>query len=960
MDNHLPAVIAGTYQVIGQIGSGGGGVVYLAEHLRLNKKVVLKADKRSLSTKQEALRREVDALKDLSHTNIPQVYDFIAEDSTVYTVMDFIDGESFDKPLKRGERFVQANIVEWACQLLDALDYLHSRPPHGILHADIKPSNVMLTPQGDVRLIDFNIALALGEEGAVAVGRSFGYASPEHYGLDYAQANVTQGVHTDVVTDLSDKTASDVETVLESNPDLGSGGHSSSRRKIMLDVRSDIYSLGATLYHVITGIRPAQEASKVAPISPDEYSPALIAIIEKAMNPNPALRYQSAAEMRYDFEHLRDSDPRTVRWRRIRNLTGVALALMLCIGALTTFIGLRQAEREQRAEASRQELYVLAAKSAEALRTGDRQTAIDCALMALPDAVPPIAEAQKALTDALRVYDLTDAYKHHLTLELPAAPLYLRISPGGQTAAAVYAYEAAIFDTSSGEILHRLAVEPSALAEVAYLSEDAIVYAGEGGVRAYGLATGAELWAGRPGTILSVSADGTAVAAIYKNEPFATVYDAASGQVLHEVAFEGRHQRVAANDSFANPNDNLLSLNKDASMLGVSFSDGSLWVYNLQNSAGDLELLDSASGFTHFEGGFNGRFFAFCASNRDNSIFAVVDTVAQKQTGSFASTFRYRVSADEGGICLQTENILVKVDPVTGAQTPLVTVFDEITGFAHSGTHTLIGLQEEYLFFDEYANLMTRHKKEYGSEMLQIANRVALIASLDAPVIRIMRLETHPEAEVFSYDPIYRHDEARLNANRTTVMLFSYKEFVLYDIGGRLIANVFIPDAGQVYDQQYRRDQLGSRLEVIYNSGTIRAYSADDGSLLYETAGEAPDLSLDEEFFTDELRIEAPLHGAPVAYHRETGALVRELERDAYLTYVTQVGEFIITEYISAEGERYGLLLNADCETLAELPHLCDIIDDTLIFDYPSGLLRECRVISIDELITLGKNKGGH
>lgn len=98
----MPQIIASTYEIMHEIGSGGGGVVFLARHLRLGKLVVLKADKRKLSAKPEALRREVDALKDLSHTYIPQVYDFVEENGTVYTVMDYIDGESLDKPLGRG------------------------------------------------------------------------------------------------------------------------------------------------------------------------------------------------------------------------------------------------------------------------------------------------------------------------------------------------------------------------------------------------------------------------------------------------------------------------------------------------------------------------------------------------------------------------------------------------------------------------------------------------------------------------------------------------------------------------------------------------------------------------------------------------------------------------------------------------------------------------------------------
>ena len=133
------------------------------------------------------LRREVNMLKQLSHTYIPQVYDFITEEDTVYTVMDYIEGKSMAELLREGGWAPsQAEIIGWARQLLDALCYLHGQPPYGILHGDIKPANIMLTPRGDIRLIDFNIALALGEEGAVQVGHSRGYASPEHYGIDYS------------------------------------------------------------------------------------------------------------------------------------------------------------------------------------------------------------------------------------------------------------------------------------------------------------------------------------------------------------------------------------------------------------------------------------------------------------------------------------------------------------------------------------------------------------------------------------------------------------------------------------------------------------------------------------------------------------------------------------------------------------------------------------------------------
>ena len=192
----MPRIIADIYEIEREIGAGGGGVVYLAKHLRLDKRVVLKGDKRSLTAKQNTLRREVDSLKNLSHTYIPQVYDYVIDNDTVYTVMDYIEGDSLKKALEEGKRFEQARIVKWAGQLLEAVDYLHKQPPHGILHADIKPANIMLTLRDDIKLIDFNIALMLNEDGAVAVGRSFGYASPEHYGAAYSGGASTGGAST--------------------------------------------------------------------------------------------------------------------------------------------------------------------------------------------------------------------------------------------------------------------------------------------------------------------------------------------------------------------------------------------------------------------------------------------------------------------------------------------------------------------------------------------------------------------------------------------------------------------------------------------------------------------------------------------------------------------------------------------------------------------------------------------
>ena len=946
----MSQIIASTYEILQEIGSGGGGVVYLGRHLRLGKWVVLKADKRTITAKPEVLRREVDALKNLSHTYIPQVYDFVTEGETVYTVMDYIEGESLDKALKRGERFPQAQVVEWACQLLEALCYLHSRPPHGILHSDIKPSNIMRTPQNDIRLIDFNIALALGEEGAVRVGFSRGYASPEHYGMDYAGMGATERDEDDVLTRVSEPEGP--ETVMPSVPVSSRGSTGSGKRTVLLDVRSDIYSLGATLYHLFTGRRPAQDAREVLPISDQEVSPAVAAIIRKAMDPDPNRRWQTAAEMLRAFEHLHDEDPRMKRHRRRCRVTAALLALVFLAGGFTAFVGLKQMERLQNA-------YALAEYSANALREGDVDGALSYALAAIPTEgsifdPPQTAQAQRALTNALGVYDLTDGFKAHRLLALPSEPIKTALSPSGTRAAALTSGLVTVFDTDTGEILAELPAEQSALADVVFVDENTLLYAGEGAIRCYDLAEGAERWSGKAATTITLSADRSLAAAVYKDENVAAVYDVETGEALRAVSFQDKHQSVLPNDVFADPEDNLLALDASGNWLAASFSDGSLQVFDLRDSENVVELYE-ASDYTHFEGGFYGQYLAFSATSSEESVFAVIDLEAMAQTGGFLSQLPFHVQADETGVYVGTENILVRIHPVTGEQAEVAYTDADITAFARTADHTLTATADgAYCVFDSGARLLEKVEEGGPWDFVQAAGDFILVANRDTPSLRILRLEDHPEAQLASYDPGDLHDEARVSADGSTVMLFRYDGFRLYDTAGTLLAETALPDAEQVYDQQYRRDESGSYLEVFYNDGTIRRYSAIDGSLLSETAGEAPDGTLYEEFFTDVYRITSPLHGTPEVYDRESGELVCTLEPDAYLTYVTQVGDKIITEYISAQGQRYGLLLDENCETLADLPELCDVLaDGTLVFDDMRGNLRQSRIYSMQELLAL-------
>ncbi len=968
----MASVIAGIYEIQEQIGAGGGGIVYMGRHVRLDKKIVLKADKRKLGTKPEILRREVDMLKDLSHTYIPQVYDFVQEDGVVYTVMDFIDGESLDRVLKREEVPTQPQVIHWACQILEALVYLHGQPPYGILHGDIKPANIMRKPNGDICLIDYNIALALGENGAVKTGFSRGYASPEHYGIEYADKGrptsvTTKGLYgtrddvTEVegdsdVTERADslsKSSSGENTGSTGTP--GSTGSTRSGGGVLLDVRSDIYSLGATLYHLVSGKRPAQDALQVEPLGPEVCSPQVSQILQKAMASNPDMRYQTAGEMLAAFRNLHKNDIRVRRHKKREAMSAAMLSVLFLCGGASTFVGMKRMEQTQ-------EALTLAEYSANSLSDGDVSAAIHLALEAIPQKesileAPPTAQAQKALTDALGVYDLSDGFKSLDSVTLPSAPFTTSLSPDGSRVAVVYQWEVAVFDTETGTKIAAIPAVNSALADVIFVDNSRLVCGGEQGVTAYDLEKQAILWTGEEATTLSVSFDKTTVAAVNRDADYGIIYQMEDGKEITRCSFEGHHMKVAANDIFANPANRIFALNKDGTLLAVSFSEGELLIFDLADPDNNLIVYEEDSQYQDFGGGFLGDYFAFTATKSDESLFGLIDAAEGAYIGAMDSQDKFLIKAGEEGIFLANQNVLVRFDPDTLEETELAFTNDKnITGFSVGDSHVIVATDDNgFSFFDQAANLMSSESCQEPCDFTDIKGEYALVANRDEPSIRLMKLEGHKDREIMSYDPWYFHDEARVSQDQKTVMLFDYEGFSIYDKEGNNLAQTELPDPETIYDQQFRKEEDGSFLEVIWYDGTVRCYSASDGQLLSETSGEPPEKDLYEEFFTDHYRIASPLHGTPEVYDLKTGKKVAELERDSYLTYVTQLGEYIVTEYISGAGQRYGLLLNDRLETLAYLPDLCDIAKDQLVFDYGSGNLRQCRLYSLQELVSLGE-----
>lgn len=1028
----MSQIIAGLYEIEEEIGAGGGGIVYLGRHIRLQKKVVLKADKRSLSTDEASLRREVDFLKGLSNTYIPQVYDYVQENGIVYTVMDYIDGDSLDKLLKRKQYIAQPEIIKWSCQLLEALSYLHKQEPHGILHGDIKPANIMLRKNGDICLIDFNIALALGEDGAVKVGYSRGYASPEHYGSSYISENRPAAIHkiktTKRVHLLEEKQAEDIErpevksytqendykteylceeneyktellyggdeyktellceeegekadilmgeeyqaeliSIQKVNMDRCvrktekekskqqswiTGSSTSSAGGIMLDVRSDIYSLGATLYHLISGKRPSQNAEEVEPLEKEVCSPAVASIIAKAMAPDPIMRYQTTEEMRNAFLDLYKNDIRVCALKRQSIITALILMVLFFIGGGCTFAGLSQLEKLQKA-------LVLAEYSENALYEGNVPKAVKFAMDGVREEIKILKnmspKTQNALTEALGVYDLKDGFKAFDTVEIPAVPFHIVFSPEGTYFAVTYAYEVAVYETSTLKEIRRLPIQKSALADVDFIKEAQIVYAGIDGIIAYDLLTSKVLWQGENATKLSLSEDKTKLAAVNADKGGIKIYEVSTGEVLKECFLGGRQISVAYNEIFADPETDIFTLNQDGNLLAVSFSDGSLTIFDLENQENNIQVLE-ASEDSKFTGGFYKDYFAFTMRGSGNSTFSLIDVKDNTYVAGYDSVNKLLLQTSEKGIYLADGNLLVSIEPEKMEEKEMAyTEGNTIMDFSIKEDDVLIATNDNGFSFYRNGQRVSEEVCEENCDFIQISKNYAIIANRNQNVLRVLKNQQYEETELMSYDLDFVHDEARISHDKENVMFFNNEEFAVCDKYGEVICQMNLPEVEMIYDQQFRRENNISYLEVIWYDGKIRHYSAKDGSLLYEIQDKAPAKSLYEEFETDSYRVISNLHSAPEVYEKENGELVAVLEEDAYLTYVTQIGENILTEYISTSGERYGVLLNHNLEKTAVLPGVCDFWENMLIFDDKTGILRHSRLYSPQELMTLGE-----
>src|SRR6266487_2247185 len=289
----LGTILDGKFKIVQVLGEGGMGTVYKVEqvgkpgYFRAVKELLINPNTTEEERKSaiERFDKEIDLLFNLKHPRIPSLILSFQERGNYYFVMEFVPGRSLEKILEDSKGPLdEVQVINWMMQVCEALSYIHSRTPPIILR-DLKPGNVMVTPDGNVQLIDFGIARRFDPNKRTNTENlgTISYASPEHLGSITAPGQRRSA----------------------QNPG----------KLVQTDARSDIYSLGATMYHLLTNREPDPIQTPVSGsilaknprLRTVRVNNTVICPIEqviiKAMQQNPAQRFQSAEAMRTALQH---------------------------------------------------------------------------------------------------------------------------------------------------------------------------------------------------------------------------------------------------------------------------------------------------------------------------------------------------------------------------------------------------------------------------------------------------------------------------------------------------------------------------------------------------------------------------------------------------------------------------------------------------------------------------------
>ncbi len=317
-------ILDNRYQIERILGQGGQGCVYLARDTKLGTACALKQFNKNIH-----LLAEPEILKQLKHPSLPRITDIIVMGDRVYIVEEYFQGTSLSELISDRDYCNEQNVLRWFQELCEILEYLHAVKPHPIIYRDMKPDNIIIDSEGHARLVDFGIAreYKAGQESDTMYLGTRGYAAPEQYGTKQS------------------------------------------------DERTDIYSLGVTVYHAVTGKGPNDppyEILSIREIDP-HLSEGLETIIARCVKVDPMQRYQTAAQLVNDLQniHTLNREYRTKRLKkRLAAAAGVILILSVTYGVNLRFQHLEAAHMAEYSQ------YL--ADGAAAYENGDYEQAENC------------------------------------------------------------------------------------------------------------------------------------------------------------------------------------------------------------------------------------------------------------------------------------------------------------------------------------------------------------------------------------------------------------------------------------------------------------------------------------------------------------------------------------------------------------------------------------------------------
>lgn len=906
--------------------------------MRTGKEVVIKLD-RSGNVDKEQLQKVMLILSGLKHSLIPSIYDYFKPTDDAgcpfCAVMEFIKGETLLESLANNANVKPWQCLDWTYDLLDALEALHQKR---VLHGDIQPSNLILSPDGSLRLIDFNKAVVVGP-------------------------------------------------------------------KETMDASRDLYQLGALMFRLLAKRafqeNESQEERKASLLENDVSKP-LVGIILKATDENTENRYQSADEMRSALREMAKNDAEIKRNGKLMRSALICAILGLALGISCVGVGqyMRnvQEHRLRRVEEMRNEAY----KASDAFADGDYSQALEHALNAVtqkPDDPPIPAEAENVLAEILGVYDVFSGYKPEYSIGddiLSGRPVKAAVSPDGKRVAVMMVenfdsnaspvFPLRFFDAHSGkEIAQPVRMYPSALSEFKFLDDNILIYAGEQDLTVCSLPETlldnetlpavTALDKGVSATGIAVSGDGSVVAGVKRDGEIAVLYhilrDGNAVRLQDEavLSFHGKSQYVLPHDTFTDPLDNLFELDEHGRRLALNFSDNSLYIVDVSDFSrlNQPEIYKEISlpsqRYQHFEGGFHGDFFLYSASTKSlrqdaiTSYAQVIRADTMEPVEGLSMTeetpFRAHAYADADTAYLTVGSSLRRIDFLSETWETVDYADANITLLRQADGRVLIVTANHTV--SVYDELEGKQVVSSGTpyDIAAFTQETLLLASQNRTTLSLLRWkECQP---VLRYDPAFEHLYAAVQPDLSSSILYWSRMCKAFSSAGYPLGNQEFKDWDtELVKQSYQRDPDGDKLALIYEH-RIDYYSAKGAKFLGSETAETPRNASDTDTMGDYF-IESRPNDFTLIRNDTTEKEVT-IKREILQNAFTQ-GENLLISMSTMDGTRYSLLLNPECETIARLPNLCDVLPDgTLIFDDNHGKLFSALLYSTDDLIRLSSDR---